>query len=919
MRWALNLKIRFKLLFAFGLTALISGVVGYIGIDSLKTIGKNDIELYEQMTVPLQSISEMASAFQIMRVAARDLVLANEPDELKERLNEFNNCKSDLKRSAVKFGEVNNESGAVASALDSFNEALKAYNVYLEDLIAMAQKNQDAEALKLLNGDLAQAATNVQDALEYLIQLKMNAARTKSSSNQTMSDQATRMMTLVVLINVLVAIGLGLLISRTVSKPVRKLAELANKLAVGDVNVSIQVTSKDEIGQLARSFERMIANIRAQANLAERIAKGDLTATVTLKSEQDILSRSLQQVVTTLRDLVAESALLTRSALEGKLETRGDLAKFEGGYREIIKGVNQTLDAVTEPVRYAIDYLNRMANGEYVEPITKTYSGEYQVLMNSLTVIRITLENLLSETTELTRAAAAGQLEIRGDLKKFKGWYADIVAGINRTIDTFLQPLNEASAVFSRMAVNDFTLEMHGNYQGVLSHFAVAINQVRERLLGIEEAFLLIAHGDLSSLEKLQQSGKLSENDQLVPAMIKMGEVLKELIDETNRLSQAAVNGDLSVRGNVDKFEGGYRAIVAGFNSTLDAINEPIVEALQVLQELVQGNLQVKMNGEYQGDHAALKAGMNQAIDSFDEVLREIYQVSQQVAVGSRQVSNSSVTLSQGASEQAGTMEEISASIAEIASQTQQNAANANQASDLARNAKTQAVEGSQQMNAMLNAMNAINESSINISKIIKVIDEIAFQTNILALNAAVEAARAGQYGKGFAVVAEEVRNLAARSATAAKETTEMIDGSIKKVELGSKIARDTAAALNTIVNSVTRTTDLMEQIAAASNEQATAISQINQGVAQVSKVTQNATAIAEESAAASEELANQAKQLEEMVAKFKISDSQTEKGLSNTGELTASPPAPAAIATKVSPTLAETGIKLDDDEFDKY
>lgn len=305
------------------------------------------------------------------------------------------------------------------------------------------------------------------------------------------------------------------------------------------------------------------------------------------------------------------------------------------------------------------------------------------------------------------------------------------------------------------------------------------------------------------------------------------------------------------------------------------SITRPINRLVVEVGKMAEGDLTSDINIRSKDEIGVLARGLKTAIQNTHEVLMNINASSEQVAAGSKQVSDSSMALSQGAAEQASSVEQLTASLQQISSQTDVNAQNANNANVLAETAKTNAMQGNTKMQEMLKAMEEINESSANISKIIKVIDDIAFQTNILALNAAVEAARAGQHGKGFAVVAEEVRNLAARSASAAKETTDMIESSIKKSDGGTQIANETADSLNSIVKDVAEAATLVGDIALASNEQANAIGQINQGIMQVSQIVQSNSATAEEGAAASEELSSQADLLQEMVDKFKLKDAE--------------------------------------------
>jgi len=348
--------------------------------------------------------------------------------------------------------------------------------------------------------------------------------------------------------------------------------------------------------------------------------------------------------------------------------------------------------------------------------------------------------------------------------------------------------------------------------------------------------------------------------------------ITKPLAPLTKFMEKAGTTGDITLSAQdsqtFDTFSR-YEDETGHCIKGASAFVKRITEVSEVLDRIAAGDLTVDISLLSNAD--VMGKAVSKMIDNMNNMFGEINSSSSQVDSGAKQIADGAQALSQGSTEQAASVEQLSSSVAEIASQTQVNADMAEKAHQLSESIRHNAEKGERQMDEMMTAVRDINTASQNISKVIKVIDDIAFQTNILALNAAVEAARAGQHGKGFAVVAEEVRNLAAKSAEAAKETGDMIQNSMEKAELGSRIASETAQSFTEIASGIQESSQLVEEIAKSSKEQAMGISQVNVGIDQVAQVVQQNSATAEESAAASEEMSGQSAMLQELISQFKL------------------------------------------------
>ena len=404
------------------------------------------------------------------------------------------------------------------------------------------------------------------------------------------------------------------------------------------------------------------------------------------------------------------------------------------------------------------------------------------------------------------------------------------------------------------------------------------------------------------------------ETGQLKSAMQNMITAIQKMYTDCVNLSQAALDGKMQTRIDVKQHQNDYAKLIGGINSILEAVCHPMKETMVVMDRLANKDLTARITGKYPGDFEALMGNINLAAQNLEESLIHVDMAVEQISAASNQISSGSQILAEATSEQASSLEEISSSLEEINSLTGSNADSARMGLKLADQSVLAVDSGNLAMEKMNNAMESILKSSQETGKILKTIDEIAFQTNLLALNAAVEAAHAGDAGKGFAVVAEEVKNLALRSAEAAKNTSVLIEEATKNSETGSKIVEQVSISFIEMKEQFNKVKSIVNEISSSSDEQAHGVNQINTGVNEMNRVTQQNAANAEESASAAEELHGQAAELKNMVNKFTLSKSMVvndRKNLNVTGE--------KRMHLKAIEVKPETILAIDDsfDDFD--
>lgn len=599
--------------------------------------------------------------------------------------------------------------------------------------------------------------------------------------------------------------------------------------------------------------------------------------------------------------MVVISAGLLLSPLAGAVALIGPVS----GFITLLFGANRILNKDVIPgINRAVKDLELITQGNYTGQIEVEAPGEVGELLRMAKSIQISLGFEVNNANET--AQNAERIKVALDRVTSNVMMADVNCNIIYCNDAVINMLANAEEDI-RQDLPDFDAR---NLIGTsIDTFHRDPSHQRRMLDGLKTTFkgqIKIGPRDFS----LIATPVVDESGKRLGAVVEWADITQQLAAEleVETIIRDASSGVLDTRLDAAKYDGFIGKIASGMNNMLDAIVEPISEIKSVVAALAEGDLSARMAGNFEGEFSELDNSLQMAMVKLEEIVGEIRSASGEIASGAEEISKGNNTLSTRTEAQAASLEETAASMEEMTATVRQNAQNAQKANKLAENAKVLAEQGGEISAKVVHSMSEISSSSTQISEIIGVIDEIAFQTNLLALNAAVEAARAGEQGRGFAVVAAEVRNLAQRSAGAAKEIKGLISDSVSKVEEGGRYVDESGKALTEIVGAIHQVSSIVGEIALASDEQATGIDQVNVAISDMDEGTQQNAALVEEVAAASEGMEEQAITLRQLVGFFSVASDTGETGARS---VLAAAKAKAKVTTKAkAPAKAKVSAK---------
>ena len=854
LTWFGNQKTATKLMAGFALTGLLMAALAGVCLYNAANLRDNTDNIQNVQLKPLMTLTRTRGLVHQMRAQTVAAVLAQNPGDREAALakvRDFNKQVDDNRDAFAKTIKAD----VVQKAYDRFVTIYDDYRNYRDSVIFKSlQEGKQADALTAMKGEGSAKFSASIDAINDLVETKMKIAQQKYDDSVQTFLTTRNVMLGASGAGIVLGLLFGWLLARSISQNLKEVNLAADKMAAGDLSARVAVTSKDEVGMVAIAFNDMAAKLEANAKSslefeykmnavgkAQAVIEFNMDGTIITANDNflNCLGYSLDEIKGKHHRMFAEPAY------GNSAEYQAFWAKLNRGeydadvYRRLGKGgkeiwiqasYNPILDANGKPykvVKFATDITaEKNRNAEF--------EGKMNAVGKAQAVIEFNMDGtIITANDNFLNCLGYSLDEIKG---KHHRMFAEPAYGNSAEYQAFWAKLNRGeydADVYRRLGKGGKEIWIQASYNPILDANGKPYKVVKFAT-------------DITG-QKQAQNG-------------------------VEKLIRAAAAGQLSERIKTEQFTGASKELTESFNRLLDSVATPLHEAQGVLSALAANDLTKSMTGNYQGEFEQMKQSLNSTLGNLNKTVALVRDAVDGVSAGAEQITKGNEDLSQRTSEQASSLEETSASMEEMTSTVKQNADNTKQANQLAIAARDTADKGGAVTVKAVEAMGEINKSSKKIADIITVIDEIAFQTNLLALNAAVEAARAGEHGRGFAVVAAEVRNLAQRSATAAKEIKGLINESIQRVNDGSELVNQSGKTLEEIVNSVKRVTDIIAEISAASQEQASGIDQVNKAIMSMDETTQQNAALVEETTSASQSMKEQAKELMRQVEVFKVS-----------------------------------------------